>query len=210
VPVPCEPGSTRAHDEAAIGIPIAKQVVDRWAESHQPWSAPVSFVEPEVEQSPLPPILLIVGAVLAAILARWRAIILLSFLLLAIWLAFQVLVLARSAFSFVNDNLARLSEEYKQLPSVHIPQVGLSRMSPSRPVTTCWRDRSLAAGDCFRSGGLRRQSRPERLRMPEPPPPGRPRYRNCGPGDDERSASSAEEHANVVNARYALARRQTV
>jgi hypothetical protein len=153
----------------------------------------VSFVEPEVEQSPLPPILLIVGAVLAAVLARWRAIILLSLLLLAIWIAFQVLLLARSAFSFVHDNVAKLGEEYKQRPSVHIPPVDFSKMAPSRPVATCWRDRSLAAGDCFRSGGPGRQSPPEHLRMSEPPPPGRPRFRNCRPLDNERSVSSAEE-----------------
>jgi hypothetical protein len=152
----------------------------------------VSFVEQEVETSPLRPILLIAGAVLAAVLARWRAIILLLFLLLAIWLALQVFLLARSAFLFVHDGLANLTEQYKQLPSVHIPSMDFSKHLPSRPVTNCWRDRSLA-GDCFNSEGLERQSRPERLRTPEPPAPKRLRFRNCGPIENEHSVSSVEE-----------------
>jgi hypothetical protein len=163
----------------------------------------VSFVEQEVESSPLRPILLIAGAVLAAVLARWRAIILMLVLLLTVWLAFQVLLLARSAFMFVNDGLTRLTEQYKQLPSVHAPSIDLSTISPSRPTTNCWRDRSLA-GDCFNSGAAGRQSRPGRLRAPEPSPPKRLRFRNCGLLDNEHSVPSVEESITSRPGRRAI------
>jgi hypothetical protein len=152
----------------------------------------VSFVEQEVESSPLRPILLIAGAVLAVVLARWRAIILMLFLLLASWMAFQVFLLARGAFLYVNDGLTKLTEQYQQLPSVHVPPTGSATISPSRPITNCWRDRSLG-GDCFKSGGLGRQSRPERLRTPEPPPPRHLRFRNCGPIGNEHPVWPVEE-----------------
>jgi hypothetical protein len=166
----------------------------------------VSFVEQEVESSPLRPILLIARAVLAAVLARWRAVILLLFLLLAIWLALQVFLLARSAFLYVNDGLTKLTERYKQLPSVLIPPMDISKLPPSRPITHCWRDRSLAR-DCFSSGGLGRQFRPEGLRMPEPPPPRRLRVRNCGSVDNEHSVSSVEEAMTSRSVRLDLRQR---
>jgi len=168
----------------------------------------VSFVEEEVESSPLRPVLLIAGAVLAAVLVRWRAIILMLFLLLAIWVAFQLFLLARSTFLFLNDGLTRLAEQYKQLPSVPTPSIDFSTISPSRPVTNCWRDRSLA-GDCFNAGGSGRQYRPGRLRTPEPPPPKHPRFRNCGPLDNEHSVLSVEESITSRLGRPNLHRRAT-
>jgi hypothetical protein len=167
----------------------------------------VSFVEQEVESSPLRPILLIARAVLAAILARWRAIILLFFLLLAIWLAFQVFLLARNVFLYVNDGLTKLTEQYKQLPSVHIPPMDISKNSPPRPISNCWRDRSLA-GDCFSSGGPGRQFRPEGLRTPEPLPPRRLRFRNCGPLDNGHSVSSVDEAITSRPGRLDLRQRE--
>jgi hypothetical protein len=168
----------------------------------------VSFVEQEAESSPLRPILLVAGVVLAVVLARWRAIVLMLFLLLASWIAFQVFLLARGTILYVNDGLTNLTEQYQQLPSVHVPPTGSATISPAQPITNCWRDRSLA-GDCFKSGGFGRQSRPERLRTPEPPPPRHLRFRNCGPIGHEHAAWSAVELPTSRPRRPDLLQRQT-
>jgi hypothetical protein len=139
----------------------------------------VTFLEPHVEPSPLRP-LLFVGRLLLAVLARWRAIILAFILCLTLWLAVQVLLFASTSFWYLHDNLPKAIH----IPpvSLRIPRIGLPSILPSRPITNCWRDRSLA-GDCFKPEAPRRQSPPARLRASEPPPPPCARFRVCKPTD---------------------------
>jgi hypothetical protein len=140
----------------------------------------VSFVEPEVEPSALPRVLLVAGMAVSAVVRRWRAIILWHILVLTVWLAFQMFFLARGAILYLEDNLPKLSEPYRQLPSIHIPSAKSLTVSP--PITNCWRDRSLA-GNCFNSERPGRQPPPVRFRAPEPSPPPCHRFRSCRPVD---------------------------
>jgi len=126
--------------------------------------ASVSFFEPEVESQTGRRILAAVGLVAAAIIARWRAIILLFILVLTIWLAIQAFVLLRSAFSYVLDNLPKASALWKQLPSGRSPPQS-SVTIPSSPTTICWRNRSLGK-DCFKKGTAGQKSPPARIREP--------------------------------------------
>jgi hypothetical protein len=124
----------------------------------------VSFFEPEVESSAARRTLAAVELVASAIVKRWRAIALLFILVLSIWLAIQAFLLVRSAFSYVVDNLPKLSELRKQLPSNRIPPQGSVTISPSK-TTICWRNRSLGS-DCFKKGTVEQKSPPARIREP--------------------------------------------
>jgi hypothetical protein len=126
--------------------------------------ASVSFFEPEVESSAGRRTLAAVELVASAIISRWRAITLLFILVLSIWLALQAFLLVRSAFSYVVDNLPKLSELRKQLPSNRMPPKAAVTISPS-PVTNCWRNRSLGS-DCFKQGTAGQKSPPARIREP--------------------------------------------
>jgi hypothetical protein len=126
--------------------------------------ASVSFFEPEVESSAARRTLAAVELVASAIVVRWRAIILLFILVSSIWLALQAFLLVRSAFSYVVDNLPKLSELRKQLPSNRIPPQGSVASSPP-PITNCWRNRSLGS-DCFKKGTAGQKSPPTRIREP--------------------------------------------
>src|SRR5215470_5495894 len=86
--------------------------------------ASVSFFEPEVESSAARSTLAAVELVASAIIARWRAIILLFILVLSIWLAVEAFLLVRSAVSYLVDNLPKLSELRKQLPSNRVSPRG--------------------------------------------------------------------------------------
>jgi hypothetical protein len=142
---------------------------------------PVLFVEPEVEPSTLQRFLYGAEIALAVIAARWRGIILLFLLVLALWFAVQVVLAVRGAILYVQDNIPKYwSELHKELPSIHVPRIGSPRVS--LPITNCWRDRSVAGGDCFRRGGAARQSPPVRRRAPEPCQ-ARIRFRICRPVD---------------------------
>jgi hypothetical protein len=125
----------------------------------------VSFFEPEVESSAGRRTLAAVELVASAIVARWRAIVLLFILALSIWLALQAFLLVRSAFSYLADNLPKLSELRKQLPSKQIPPKGSVTISPP-PITNCWRNRSLGS-DCFKQGTAGQKSPPARIREPD-------------------------------------------
>ena len=127
-------------------------------------SASVSFIEPEVESQAARRTLAAVELVALAIVARWRAIILLFLLVLSIWLAVQAFLLLGSGFSYVVDNLPKLSELRKHLPSNPIPPKGSATISPS-PITNCWRNRSLGS-DCFKKGTAGQKSPPARIREP--------------------------------------------
>jgi hypothetical protein len=124
----------------------------------------VSFFEPEVESSAARRILAAVELVASAIVTRWRAIVLLFILVSSIWLALQVFLLVRSAVSYVVDNLPKLSEIRKQLPSNLIPPKGSVAISRP-PITNCWRNRSLGS-DCFKQGTAGQKSPPARIREP--------------------------------------------
>jgi len=126
------------------------------------------FIKPEVESSAARTTLPPVELVASAIVARWRAIILLFILVLSIWLAVEAFVLVRSAVSYLVDNLPKLSELRKQLPSNRVSPRGSVAISPS-PITNCWRDRSLGS-ECFKQGTAAHKSPPARIRQP----PGRP------------------------------------
>jgi hypothetical protein len=126
--------------------------------------ASVSFFEPEVESSAGRRTLAAVELVASGIVKRWRAITLLFILVLSIWLALQAFLLVRSAFSYVVDNLPKLSELRKQLPSNRIPPQGSATISPPS-ITTCWRNRSLGS-DCFKKGTAGQKSPPTRIREP--------------------------------------------
>jgi hypothetical protein len=126
--------------------------------------ASVSFFEPEVESPAARRTLAAVELVASAIVARWRAIVLLFILVSSIWLALQAFLLVRSAFSYVVDNLPKLSELRKQLPSNRIPPQGSVASSPP-PITNCWRNRSLGS-DCFKKGTAGQKSSPTRIREP--------------------------------------------
>jgi len=137
----------------------------------------VSFLEPEVEPSS-PRAVLIARRAASAVAARWRAMVLAFLLFITVWLASQVFLFARGAFWYLHDNLPKLNESYKQIPSIHNLPTDLLANAP--PITNCWRDRSLA-GDCFNRGGAGPQTPPLRLRSPGPPP--RPRFRCCRSDD---------------------------
>ena len=137
----------------------------------------MSFLEPEVEPSP-PRALLIARMVASAVAARWRAMVLAFLLFVTIWLASQVFLFARSAYWYIHDNLPKLDESYKQIPSVHDLPTDLLTIAP--PITNCWRDRALA-GDCFNRRGAGPQSPPLHLRSPGLPP--RHRFQCCRPDD---------------------------
>jgi hypothetical protein len=139
-----------------------------------------SFVEPEVEPSTLERILYGAGVAFTVIAARWRAVILLFLLLLALWFAVQVVLAVRGAILYVQDNIPKnWSELHREFPAIHLPQIRSPRVLP--PITNCWRDRSVAAGDCFRRGRVG-QSPPVRRRPPEPCPPPI-RFQSCRPVD---------------------------
>jgi len=144
------------------GRPETRQVGQ--ASSLRSPAASVSFFEPEVESATARRTLAAVESVASAIVARWRAITLLFIFFLAIWLALQAFLLVRSAFSYVVDNLPKLSELRKKLPSNSSPPQGSVTISPS-PITNCWRDRSLG-GDCFKKGTAGQKSPPTRMREP--------------------------------------------
>jgi hypothetical protein len=124
----------------------------------------VSFFEPEVESPAARRTLAAVELVASAIVARWRAIVLLFILASSIWLALQAFLLVRSAFSYVADNLPKISELRKQLPSNQTPPKSSVTISPS-PITNCWRNRSLGS-DCFKQGTAGQKSPPARIREP--------------------------------------------
>jgi hypothetical protein len=137
-------------------------------------TASVSFIEPEVETSPLRRSLAAAEVVALTILARWRAIVLLFILVLSIWLALQVVLIVSSAVAYLGDVLPKRIEELKQPPSNQIPpKKGFAAISPP-PITNCWRDRSLG-GDCFKQGAAGQKSPPARLRGCGLPP----RFRDC-------------------------------
>jgi hypothetical protein len=127
-------------------------------------AASVSFFEPEAESSAGRRILAAVELVASAIVARWRAITLLFILFLSIWLALQAFLLVRSAFSYVVDNLPKLSQIRKQLPSNPASPKAPATISPL-PITNCWRNRSLGS-DCFKEGTAGQKSPPARIREP--------------------------------------------
>ena len=140
----------------------------------------MSFLEPEVGPSTLQRIMLALEIAVAAVLARWRAIILAVILFVTIWFAVQAFLLAREAFSYAHDGLSRLSERIKELPSIQAAPTGSATISP--PITKCWRNRSLA-GDCFKLGQDGPQSPPVRSRVPAPRRPSRFHFCGCGPVD---------------------------
>jgi hypothetical protein len=138
----------------------------------------MSLLEPEVERSPLRRVPLIAETLGAAVVARWRGIILLFILFLAIWLAIQTFLGVRNAFSYLRDNLPTLNEFHKQLPSVRVPPTDSRAISPP-PISHCWRDRSLGS-DCFKTGGRQPRSPSARMLTPEPSPRPSLRFRSCG------------------------------
>ena len=127
--------------------------------------ASVSFFEPEVESATARRTLAAVERVASAIVARWRAIILLFILVSSIWLALQAFLLVRSAFSYLADNLPKLSELRKQLQSNRISPKGSVTISPS-PITNCWRNRSLGS-NCFKQGTAGRKSHQPAFESPD-------------------------------------------
>jgi hypothetical protein len=128
----------------------------------------VSLLEPKVEASPLRSMLRIATLLAAAILARWRGIILAFILFLTVWIAIQVFLLIRSASNYLYDNAPNWVAHHapKELPLI----------SPSGPVTTCWRDRSVT-GDCFKPAGSRPKPPPTGRRTPQPVRPPCLRFR---------------------------------
>jgi hypothetical protein len=127
----------------------------------------VSFVEPEIEPSTMQRILYGAETALTWIAIRWRGIILSFLLALTLWFAVQVVLAVRGAILYVQDNVPKYwSELHKELPAIHFPRIRSPRVS--LPITHCWRDRSVAGGDCFSRGGTARQSPPIRRRAPEP------------------------------------------
>ena len=135
----------------------------------------MSFQESETELSPLRQVAEMLSS---AIVTRWRAIVLTFILISAVWLALQVFLTARDAYAYLRDSVQKLSDLQLQAP----PRV-LS-VSPgvfSVPMTDCWRDRSLAAGDCFEGGGAHSES-PSALRhAPASPGPRSPGHGRVHP-----------------------------
>jgi hypothetical protein len=107
----------------------------------------MSFLESEAEISPLRQVLL---AASSAIVARWRAVVLTFILISTIWLAFQAFLAASGAYVYLRDNVPKLSD--LRLQATASPKVF------SVPITNCWRNRSLAAGDCFEGGAANSES----------------------------------------------------
>jgi hypothetical protein len=141
----------------------------------------VSFVEPEVEPSTMERILYGAETALKVIAIRWRGVILSFLLALTLWFAVQVVLAVRGAILYVQDNIPKYwSELHQELPAIHFPRIRSPRAS--LPITNCWRDRSVAGGDCFRRGRAARQSPPVRRRAPEPCQP-RIRFQSCRPVD---------------------------
>jgi hypothetical protein len=125
----------------------------------------VSFVEPFDEPSPLRRALNATEVASSLIAARWRAIVLLFILGAAVWLVLEAFFALHDAYVSVRENVPQLNE----ISSRIAPKFSLS----PPPITNCWRDRSLAAGECFRSTGAvhsppeHPRAPPRRLRFPE-------------------------------------------
>jgi len=161
--------------QSLLGEVLLEFVMDGRPETRQVGQvSSVSFFEPEAESTAARRTLAAVESVASAIVARWRAIILLFILILSIWLALQAFLLVRSAFSYVVDNLPKLSDLRKKLPSnpVSPNQIPPNQIPPKssvatspRPITNCWRNRSLGS-DCFKPGTAGQKSPPPRIREP--------------------------------------------
>lgn len=117
----------------------------------------MSFVEPLDEPSPLRRALSATEVASSVIAARWRAIVLLFILGAAVWLVLEAFFALHDAYVSVRENVPQLNE----ISSRITPKFSLS----PPPITSCWRDRSLAAGECFKSAGTA-HSRPEHPRAP--------------------------------------------
>lgn len=146
-----EPGyGTRSMAPAAAGAPV--------------------FVESDAEPSPLGRALVALEILALAIVARWRAIILVFILFVAIWLAVQAFSAMHDAYVYLGNSVPKLNGLTGQIS----PKISAKISAP--PITNCWRDRSLLAGDCFKAGGA--QSSSARHHAPVPSP--RLRFPDCG------------------------------
>jgi hypothetical protein len=130
----------------------------------------MSFQESGTELSPLRQVLLVAEMLSSRIVARWRAIVLTFVLTSAIWLSFQVFLAARDAYVYLRDNSPKLSDLQLQT-SVSPRLLSVSPRAFSAPITDCWRDRSLAASDCFEGGGDHSESSPPLPHAPASPGP---------------------------------------
>jgi hypothetical protein len=140
----------------------------------------MSFQESETELSPPRRVLLAAEALSSAIVARWRVVVLTFILISAIWLAFQVFVIAREAYLYLRDNVPKLSD--LQFQATTSPRVwSVSPGVSSVPITNCWRDRSLAVGDCFDGGGAHSESPSALPHVPASTGPRIPGHRRIHP-----------------------------
>ena len=87
---------------------------------------------------------------------RWRGIILAFVLFVAIWLAVQAVAAVYRGYAYLRDHAPGWPDFTREIP---LP----SARGPSLPpLSNCWRDRSLAAGSCFKDGG----APPHRIPLP--------------------------------------------
>jgi hypothetical protein len=122
-------------------------------------------VEPFDEPSSLRRALNATETASSVIAARWRAIVLLFILGAAVWLVLEAFFAVHDAYVSVRESVPRLN----QISSEIAPKFSLS----PPPITNCWRDRSLAAGECFKSAGgahsppAHPRAPPRQFRFPE-------------------------------------------
>jgi hypothetical protein len=106
----------------------------------------VSFQVTDDEPTPLRRAMRAVDDGSREVVKRWRAIILIFVLLVAIWLAVQAVLAVYRGYVFLRDNAPRWRELAHEVPLPARPAV------PLPPLSHCWRDRSLPPGSCFKEG----------------------------------------------------------
>ena len=90
------------------------------------------------------------------VVKRWRAIILIFVLLVAIWLAVQAVLAVYRGYVFLRDNGPRWRELAHEIP------LPAHRPVPLPPLSHCWRDRTLSPDSCFK------EAAPEHHHTPVP------------------------------------------
>ena len=123
-----------------------------------------SFQVTEDEPTPLRRAAHALDNALREIAKRWRAIILIFVLFVAIWLAVQAVVAVYRGYVFLRDNAPNWRELTREIPLPAPPALALP------PLSHCWRDRTLPVSSCFK------EAAPEHHHTPAP----HFRVPNCG------------------------------
>lgn len=131
-----------------------------------------SFQVTEDEPTPLRRAVHAADTASREVVKRWRAIILIFVLFVAIWLAVQAVMAVYRGYVFLRDNGPKWRELTREIPLPAGPALPLPSLSH------CWRDRTLPVSSCFK------EAAPEHHHTPAPHTPA-PQFRvpDCGCSD---------------------------